>query len=265
MVARRPGLGYVLARSMALSIVLSPAIVLGQALGIYLGTRTCPERAAGIGLLGGALWAAALWAASLGSVVVGGTTVELGPLALLAPGVGLGALAGGLLAVSSARPRSAGWLLLVAGLALTAYQFQPVMALVEGLKPAEKRTAAVNQACSENLRQLYSAAMLYADSWDGMLPPADRWLAAIKEYVPKDEWTRCPDVPEGSGYAMNSELSGKSVASVADKAGTPLFYDSAATTPNAHDPVSSLPDPPRHRGANNIVYLDGHTDTKQGR
>jgi prepilin-type processing-associated H-X9-DG protein len=121
-----------------------------------------------------------------------------------------------------------------------------------------------SKTCPENLKQLHKAVLLYADEWDGNLPPADHWMDLIKKNVPDDKQLHCPSIDGQAnfGYAMNAALGGKRWQEVKDAARTPLFYDSSDMQPNAHDAVTSLPSPGRHEGRNNVVYVDGRVSTK---
>ena len=82
---------------------------------------------------------------------------------------------------------------------------------------------------------------------------------------------RCPTVvtkePKGYGYAFNSQLAGKPLSKIANKAQTRAVYDSDNLKRNASDPVTSLPVPARHRNrplrrgnstVNIMGYADGH-------
>lgn len=104
------------------------------------------------------------------------------------------------------------------------------------------------------------ALSMYAEENDDRLPSAERWMDLTK----KDIWGgrdifRCSELrrEKGFGYAMNSSLSGVSIASVSDPSSTPLVYDSSNLSWNAHDPFKSTPNPKRHRKGNMVGYLDG--------
>src|SRR5690349_1813904 len=60
------------------------------------------------------------------------------------------------------------------------------------------------QACSSNLRQLYTGMSLYAQDWDSRLPPA-AWMDATYPYVEDTAVYHCPEVvrshPNEYGYA----------------------------------------------------------------
>lgn len=194
---------------------------------------------------------------------VGGTSVSLGPLMLVIPAVVGGLLAGGLLATGQRGGTPIGIVVLVAGVAWTGFQFEPVVTLVREFKPAAPQQASANTGgCPENLKRLYTAARLYADSWDDMLPPPDVWMDRITEYAQDTSVFRCPAVAQGSadryGYAMNRDAGARALWEISAPADVPAFYDSTSLGRNANDAYSSLPVPGRHGGSNNVVFLDGH-------
>lgn len=137
-------------------------------------------------------------------------------------------------------------------------------------KTAPAVAEAESDTCPDRLKHLYTALANYAQDWDA-LPPAVNWmdneeLATVKAHP---EWLRCPAVSNGKdnryGYAYNEKiaarkLNGKPLAQAPEAAKTPLLYDSSNLTRNAHDAFSSLPQPGRHNGKNNVLYCDGHVE-----
>lgn len=135
----------------------------------------------------------------------------------------------------------------------------PIIAAIVFPVFAQAREKARQTACLANLKQIGLAAQMYLQDYDNHFPPANRWGDALDIYRKDRTLFRCPSVPEGKyGYAMNSKLSRWSVAQFAQLEQTPLAYDSTNLEWNAHDAVSSLPNPPRHGGeVNNVAYADG--------
>ena len=126
---------------------------------------------------------------------------------------------------------------------------------------SQARERARQIACLSHLRQLATAQEMYANDYDGRFPAAARWGDLTRPYVADSEAYRCPSVPQGQGfgYAMNVNLSRKKLYALPNLAQIPLLYDSSNLAWNAHDPVTSLPNPPRHqREVNNIAFADGH-------
>lgn len=191
----------------------------------------------------------------------------IGEIAVLAP-ITAACMIGA--ALVSARPgfgRLAGLIAVTGGLVwvgIEAPEIWNVGKIARDLVSRPASSPEKNKTCSENLSELWKAALNYAEGHDQKLPPAEKWLDEIKPYVTKDEWLHCPVIAKSGGakfgYAMNPELSGKNPDSVTDKAKTALFYDSTDTAGNAHAGLESLPKPGRHGGRNNIVYLDGHVE-----
>lgn len=127
-----------------------------------------------------------------------------------------------------------------------------------------------NQGCAQNLQKLYFAFSQYVQDW-GALPPSDNWddNQELTGKVQRNEWLHCPAVSNGTddkyGYAYNTEvagrnLNGKPLKDLPNAAKTPLLYDSSNLAKNAHDAVTSLPNPGRHEGKNYILYCDGHVE-----
>lgn len=247
----------------------APAVMMACAIGIVpvagpLAGGVLAARRAGFGAaaVAAAIWAAALMLASRGTVQVGQEVVALDLLRWLVAPVAALMLGGG--AFGGAGLRSlAGWACVVVAIGAVVVRVQDVRQVLSVLLPARAAAydATRNRTCPDNLKQLYIALQMYADSWDGLLPPADGWLAAIRDNVPKDAWLRCPDAGgapgERYGYAMNTALGGKRLDRVADRAGTPLLYDSSDLRAGAHDAVATLPKPGRHMLRNNVLYADG--------
>lgn len=260
--------GWALAWVLGLSIVLGWLPVIGPLIAGFVGGRAARRVGVALGaaLIPAVLWAGMLYGVSHSEFKVGETHIFPGPLGFLAPVTACALLAGALAGAGGRGARSAGAVILTVGLFWFVPKARDVWQVVEQIRSAQAPyEPEKNKTCPENLKQLYNAVMLYADSWDNTLPPAEIWMTAIKENVPKDEWLHCPEVAgaggEHYGYAMNAALGGKRVSDMKDAAKTPLFYDSTDVKVDAHDAVSSLPKPGRHGGRNNILYLDGHVES----
>lgn len=119
--------------------------------------------------------------------------------------------------------------------------------------------------CFENLGQLHQAASLDTIDHDDALPRASAWTELLRPYVKSERLYTCPTLRRrgGYGYAMNVEVSGKLRSRIREAVNRPLFYDSANRSRNAHDPFTSLPKPPRCRGGNGIVFVDGHVEFRK--
>jgi prepilin-type processing-associated H-X9-DG protein len=265
MTDRPRSLPSALVATLLLSVPLVALPVVGPVLAAWIGGRRASGNAWFAGLAAALLWGIGLWWVSGQTVKVGGTSVMLGPLSLLIPVICAGFVAGGLFAYGGRPGVRTGLVILTAGLLWSGYQLQPVLTLVKEFRPASAAPSAGDTTCPEHLKQLYNAAMLYSDSWDGMLPPADRWQDALNETLPDARNTHCPALGEAAnGYAMNDKLGGARVSDVADAPAQPLFYDSSLPGPNAHDAFASCPNPGRHAGRSNVVYSDGRVEVVRG-
>jgi len=262
--------GAALATLLSVLLCWLPAIGLiaaGYAGGRRSGGGTA--RALAAAAVPAVLWSAFIWWRGGSPVVVNGQEITLAAVRWAIPAFAGCLLGGALIGVGEPGARVLGGLVAVGGVVWTSAQFGQAWQNVAPLLERQEYEPAKNQECPERLKQLGTALRLYADSWDGFLPPAERWMTAIKDRVQKDEWLHCPEVarrdPGSYGYAMNRELSGKALSSISDKASTPLLYDSTATGPDAHDTVQSLPKPGRHMGRNNVLMADGEVRSEAPR
>lgn len=133
-------------------------------------------------------------------------------------------------------------------------------------------------SCRSNIGQIAKAALIYTENNDGRLMPSEKWmdtLLAAKNGL-QEQSLHCPcgpvqDRAEGYGYAYNSDLSGKKVASFALPEHTPLFFESKKRSRNVADPLSSFSGPfdPAVEGSQraNVAYLSGKTEwiVKEGK
>lgn len=114
--------------------------------------------------------------------------------------------------------------------------------------------------CRDNLQQIASAMLLYANDYDGYLPNAGEWTDLVAPYIKNRHVINCPAIGTGYGYAMNESLSSANIRGIPNPSTVPLVYDSAALELDANDAVTSLPAPARHDDVNYIAYLDGHVN-----
>lgn len=247
--------------ALAITAILSaPLVVLpvvGPVLAAWLGTRRSGRTAWVVGCLISAIWGGGLYWLSSGTVKVSGTEIALGPLSLLIPVICGGLIAGGLYNMGF-RGGIAGTIVLLAGTLLTGYQLRPVIALVKQLEPSSGEPTVHDATCSDHLTKLYTAAQIYSDNWDGMLPPADRWQDALQVTLSDPAASHCPVLgPDGNGYAINAEAAGKRLVEISTAKDMPLFFDSDLPGPNASGGLGDMPTKGRHGGKNNIVYTDG--------
>lgn len=104
---------------------------------------------------------------------------------------------------------------------------------------------------------LARGALLYAQDYDAVLPPAARWQDAVAAYVHEPDPFRCPGRPQAvPGYAYVAPLGGVPLARIGDRAGQPLLFDSSLGRRNGSDRLESFVTP--HAGEGALGYADGH-------
>jgi prepilin-type processing-associated H-X9-DG protein len=127
------------------------------------------------------------------------------------------------------------------------------------------------QSCLSNVKQIGTAFDMYLQDYDDRLPPNSDWTSRLFPYLRNERLLQCPSVagPEvhdysrtsglsSFGYAYNSKLAEATQKEIGNAKSRVLIYDSTNLARDASDLVTSLPDPPRHQGRNNIGYADGH-------
>ncbi len=262
----QPRFGAAFGLALLLSVLLCWLPILGPLIaGVVAGRKAVRPGAAFVaGLLPAILWAGIILYASSHPIHAGGQEITAGPLEFLAP-VTAAALVGGALMGCRSRPMrilgAIGFIVALAWFYRPAHEvYSTARTLADAFKP--QPVAVQGTGCPDNLAQIYKAVQFYADDWDSKLPPADHWMTAIKDNV-KDEQLHCPAVSHAGesryGYAMNPALSGKRLNDVpkAQRATTPVFYDSTDLAPDAHAGPESMPKPGRHGGKDNVLFADG--------
>ena len=252
-----------------LSILLSWLPFIGPLFAGFVGGRKAVRATVAFwaALIPAALWAGLLYWASSRQITIGDQSVDLAPLKFFAPLYAASIVGGALIASVSHSARVLGFIVIIAGVVYFFPKARDTWNIASLLLPQGEAVydQSKNKTCPENLQQLYSALQFYTDEWDA-LPPAERWMDAIQDKVPKDEYLRCPEVraasPEKFGYAMNPALAGKPLRDIPDRKATPLFYDSSELEKNARTGPDSIPQPGRHTGRNNILYADGHVEVR---
>lgn len=157
---------------------------------------------------------------------------------------------------------------------------------------ARAREKARQTSCLSNCRQIITAELMYADDWDDVLPPAAyfgdggqvlTYFDAIYPYTKNRQIYRCPSDPNGSvdltSLGIAERLSLFPNTRWTDSSHTTFLHGAPFWVPSANlsqieDPASEpsvadakgytigitsyvFPDP-RHNGAANAAFLDGH-------
>jgi prepilin-type processing-associated H-X9-DG protein len=95
-------------------------------------------------------------------------------------------------------------------------------------------------------------------------------MDSISPYIKNEDIYRCPTMSGGYfgygyGYAYNAEIAGANQAKIPHQDRVVLFFDSNDLERSACSTIQTLASPPRHKGSNNVVYLDGHGKAIKGR
>ena len=110
--------------------------------------------------------------------------------------------------------------------------------------------------CQKRLKQLSLGFAQYMQDYDELSPPDQKWADAIKPYVRGEDVFHCPAANNNYGYAMNSLMSRKNVASVNESAWVVLVYESQQQRRNYSGVGKDIAY--RHKNGTNIAFVDGH-------
>ena len=196
------------------------------------------------------------------SLVLGILGVFCGVTAL--PGLILGIVALSQISRSAGRLKGQGvaiagvvvsglWLALFACVALAGAALMPAL--------ERARDEARATSCQFNLHQLGLALALFETDRMG-LPPADAWCDALLDggYAEDREVFRCPAASEKEcGYALNANLAGATMASVAVPSKTVVLFESDAGW-NASGGRELMVATPRHARGYVILFADLSVD-----
>lgn len=198
--------------------------------------------------------------ASLVLGIVGPCTVGLGSIIGLILGIV------GLVKIGRSAGAKGGRGLAIAGIAVSGLGILIVPVLVGMavaiIMPAVYSAMDLANAASSvnNVKQLCTAADMYATSHRQQLPPADSWPQVFQEQVglPAAVMADPADQQGGRAYAMNAGLGG--TIQHPDPSRTVLFFECRPGAPPAGGP-DLLPDKPRHAGKYVIGFLDSHVES----
>ena len=112
----------------------------------------------------------------------------------------------------------------------------------------------------DHLKKIGAASLGYTEDHKQCFPHADSWTDEIGKYLKDKESLRDPYGPgDNFGYAMNSDLSGKSYESIQNPAGTIMFYETKRPGKNLSQPSSQIPNDTMRDDSTNVVFVNGHT------
>ncbi len=131
--------------------------------------------------------------------------------------------------------------------------------------PQPQTPQSQSTTCVSNLKQLGTAALLYATDYDQVLPDS-LWQAQLNPYTKNIALFKCPALKFvwASGYSYNLAPAGRRLDSVKAPPSMAMFFESEISAPNTAD-IASFLTKSRHDGTISLVYLDGHaTKMKEG-
>ena len=125
--------------------------------------------------------------------------------------------------------------------------------------PSKEVSASIR--CLSQAKQVGTALMMYAQDYDERLPPAEKWMTVTLPYMKDAKIYLCPTVHQAddkavASGAMDTRLSGKSLAKLSNPDSVLLAYESTRTDWDATDPAQTFA--PRHNGHGNVIFADGH-------
>jgi prepilin-type processing-associated H-X9-DG protein len=132
---------------------------------------------------------------------------------------------------------------------------------------AQAREKARASVCISHMRLVGSAMLMYADDYDGHLPPRENWCDAVLPYVsaPQASSSRrafsCPSLADQpSGQAFNAQLSAHSVSRITSPFATAELYDARGGWNLAGGAELAAP---RHNHGLYLLFADGHIQWMQ--
>ena len=112
--------------------------------------------------------------------------------------------------------------------------------------------------CANNLKQLTTAAHMYAADHDETFPDADKWMDQLMPYLKNAKFFSCPASDLEYAYAMNRALGGVNLEDIENPGEVVLFFESDLGVRNASGNADAVADPPRHNGGSTYAFADAH-------
>jgi len=117
-------------------------------------------------------------------------------------------------------------------------------------------------ACISNVRQIAGGFGMYAADNDDALPNSAHWMDSIQTGGWKGERGLHDEQALGTkvyGYAMRDSASELRISKVDAPDRFIIDFDSNLLGRSAHSDLSTMPQPGRHHGRDNMGFLDGHS------
>lgn len=146
---------------------------------------------------------------------------------------------------------------LKSGLRILFYGFVFFVAFVVFYPVGSGKERSTKTMCLVRLRDMTTAALLYAESHDERLP-SKQWMEALKPSAVKLEFSCAKLEVEQDlkwGFALESSAAGLSVIGVEEPSKQPVFIESDVLAPNLIAPVR-LRAKARHGMGSNISFVD---------
>ncbi len=108
---------------------------------------------------------------------------------------------------------------------------------------AKAREKARQTQCLSNVRQIATAALMYAEDWEGCIcpggrsgPDPNRWHEILDPYMKNQDILRCPSTSLSRGYGISATVgrwnNTRKLAEIPRPAGTVFFMDAAQCDQN---------------------------------
>ncbi len=142
------------------------------------------------------------------------------------------------------------------GLLITLALLYVLLAVLQTVRPSPYRVY-----CSAKLRGLSKAMQIYANDFDGNLPPVEKWCDSLVKHVEMIPWDfvcKAADANEGqSCYAMNKNVAGKKLSDLAPD--VVLLFEAKPGWNQIGGPEMLVPDIHEDRKVrgSNILFADG--------
>lgn len=118
-----------------------------------------------------------------------------------------------------------------------------------GTDEARAREKAKQTTCLANIKQICVGLLMYAQDHDEALPPQGADLReTVMPYVRNERVLQCPEVGEGTSYALNERALGMRLGEIRSPAETVIVFETVDGKTPAY----------RHTGGTNIGFADGH-------
>ena len=115
-----------------------------------------------------------------------------------------------------------------------------------------------SQFCQGNLRRIGIAFRVYALDHNGKLPSAANWTTELTPYLENTNLLKCPpDSPGISNYAMNSALSGATLADLANPGSRVLLYQTTGNAANVSGTGETQPAAAPFKSGYLVLYANG--------